>query len=163
MLADGRISLVVKPEVSEIDFQNAVTVNGGRVPGLTTRRVDTTVELGSGQSFVIGGLLKASSTNNFSKLPGAGDVPVLGALFRSNGWKRDETELMIVVTPYLVKPVAANSIVLPTDGYKAPSELGRIFGGELYKGNSGEKRPTPKMAPPTTVRGGSAPAPGFSN
>ena len=163
VLADGRISLIVKPEVSEIDFQNAVTVNGGRVPGLTTRRVDTTVELGSGQSFVIGGLLKASNTNNFSRTPGAGDVPILGALFRSNAWKRDETELMIVVTPYLVNPVAANKIVLPTDGYRAPSELGRIFGGELYKRGPTGTRPVPTMAPPTTVRGGSAPAPGFSN
>ena len=163
VLADGRISLIVKPEVSEIDFQNAVTVNGGRVPGLTTRRVETTVELGSGQSFVIGGLLKASSTNNFSKIPGVGDVPILGALFRSNGWKRGETELMIVVTPYLVNPVAANKIVLPTDGYRAPSELGRIFGGEVYKSGPSAKRPVPTMAPPTTVRGGGAPAPGFSN
>jgi pilus assembly protein CpaC len=163
VLADGRISLTVKPEVSEIDFQNAVTVNGSRIPGVTTRRVETTVELGSGQSFVIGGLLKASSTNNFSKIPGVGDVPILGALFRSNGWKRGETELMIVVTPYLVNPVAANKIVLPTDGYRAPSELGRIFGGEVYKSGPTAKRPVPTMAPPTTVRGGGAPAPGFSN
>lgn len=162
VLADGRISLTVKPEVSEIDFQNAVIVNGGRVPGLTTRRVETTVELGSGQSFVIGGLLRASNTNNFSKIPGIGDVPVLGALFRSNGWKRGETELMIVVTPYLVNPVAANKIVLPTDGYRAPSELGRIFGGQLYRNGATGKRPEPTMAPPTTVRG-SIPAPGFSN
>ena len=163
VLADGRISLTVKPEVSEIDFQNAVTVNGSRIPGVTTRRVETTVELGSGQSFVIGGLLKASSTNNFSKIPGVGDVPILGALFRSNGWKRGETELMIVVTPYLVNPVAANKIVLPTDGYRAPSELGRIFGGEVYKSGPAAKRPVPTMAPPTTVRGGGVPAPGFSN
>ena len=163
VLADGRISLTVKPEVSEIDFQNAVTVNGSRIPGVTTRRVETTVELGSGQSFVIGGLLKASSTNNFSKIPGVGDVPILGALFRSNGWKRGETELMIVVTPYLVNAVAANKIVLPTDGYRAPSELGRIFGGEVYKSGPTAKRPVPTMAPPTTVRGGGAPAPGFSN
>jgi pilus assembly protein CpaC len=171
VLADGRISLVVKPEVSEIDFQNSVLVNGGRVPGLTTRRVSTTVELGSGQSFVIGGLLKASTTNNFSKIPGAGDVPLLGALFRSNGWKRGETELMIVVTPYLVNPVAASKIVLPTDGYKAPSELGRIFGGQLYEGAKGSRANGPTVVPSVTVpadavtrsRGGAAAAPGFSN
>ena len=162
VLADGRISLTVKPEVSEIDFQNAVIVNGGRIPGLTTRRVETTVELGSGQSFVIGGLLRASSTNNFSKIPGAGDVPILGALFRSNSYQRGETELMIVVTPYLVNPVAANKIVLPTDGFRSPSELGRIFGGQSFRSGPSEKRPEPTMAPPTTVRG-SIPAPGFSN
>ena len=74
-----------------------------------------------------------------------------------------ETELMIVVTPYLVNPVAANKIVLPTDGYRAPSELGRIFGGEVYKSGPSAKRPVPTMAPPTTVRGGGVPAPGFSN
>jgi pilus assembly protein CpaC len=163
VLADGRISLAVKPEVSEIDFERAVNVNGGLVPGLTTRRVETIVELGSGQSFVIGGLLRASTTNKFSKIPGAGDVPVLGALFRSNGWKRGETELMIVVTPYLVNPVSAEKIVLPTDGYKAPSELGRIFGGQSYKSGPSEKRPVPTIAPATTVRGVSVPAPGFSN
>ncbi len=162
VLADGRISLAVKPEVSEIDFQRAVNVNGGLVPGLTTRRVETTVELGSGQSFVIGGLLRASSTNNFSKIPGAGDVPILGALFRSNSYQRGETELMIVVTPYLVNPVAANKIVLPTDGFRSPSELGRIFGGQSFKSGPSAKRPEPTMAPPTTVRG-SIPAPGFSN
>ena len=168
VLADGRISLIVKPEVSEID--RSVTVGG--IPGFTTRRVDTTVELGSGQSFVIGGLLKASNTSTFQKTPGAGDVPVLGALFRSTAWQRGETELMIVVTPYLVKPVAANKIVLPTDGYKAPTELGRIFGGQLYQGSSGEKRPVPTVAPARTVPAqpgsprapsGNSPAPGFSN
>lgn len=166
VLADGRISLVVKPEVSEIDR----TVQVGGVPGFTTRRVDTTVELGSGQSFVIGGLLKASNSNTMTKLPGAGDVPILGALFRSNSWQRGESELMVVVTPYLVKPVAASQIVLPTDGYRAPSELGRIFGGKLYEGTSGSKRTVPTVAPATTVPhdavtrpGGAAPAPGFSN
>jgi pilus assembly protein CpaC len=168
VLADGRISLVVKPEVSELDR----TVNVGGVFGFTTRRVDTTVELGSGQSFVIGGLMKATNNNNFTKLPGAGDVPVLGALFRSNSWQRGESELMIVVTPYLVKPVPANQIVLPTDGYKAPTELGRIFGGHLYQGTQGEHRSTPSVAPAKTVpvealgaapRNGKSPAPGFSN
>ena len=146
VLSDGRISLSVKPEVSEID--PTITVQG--YPGFKTRRVDTTVELGSGQSFVIGGLMKADNSNNMTKLPGAGDVPILGALFRSNAFKRGETELMIVVTPYLVKPVPASQIVLPTDGYKTPTELGRIFGGDLYKGAS-ERRPTPTTAPAQTI------------
>ena len=174
VLADGRISLVVKPEVSEIDRSVAV----GGVPGFITRRVETSVELGSGQSFVIGGLMKATNSNTMTKLPGAGDVPILGALFRSNAWQRGETELMIVVTPYLVKPVPANSIVLPTDGYKAPTELGRIFGGEMYKGST-ERRPVPTFKSPETVTQpnfnapaaslsapaarGATPAPGFSN
>ncbi len=173
VMSDGRISLRVKPEVSDLDYQNAVTFQGTTVPGISTRRAETTVELGSGQSFVIGGLLKATNANTMQKTPGVGDIPVLGALFRSNGFRRGETELMIVVTPYLVNPVAANQIVLPTDGYKAPTDLGRIFGGELYKGTTGEKRPQPSVAPPVTVpagsapgprpRGAAAPAPGFSN
>ena len=172
VLSDGRISLRVKPEVSELDYQNAVIFNGSTVPGLSTRRAETTVELGSGQSFVIGGLVKASNANTMQKTPGVGEIPVLGALFRSNGFRRGETELMIVVTPYLVNPVAASQIVLPTDGYKAPTDLGRVFGGQLYQGTTGEKRPVPQVAPPTTVpssgplpraRNGAAPAPGFSN
>jgi pilus assembly protein CpaC len=153
--ADGRITLKVAPEVSELDYSNAIELPnpGGqttRIPGSTNRRVDTTVELGSGQSFVIGGLLSASSTTNVSKIPGVGSIPVLGALFRSNGWKRGETELMIVITPYLVKPVSANQIVLPTDGYRAPTDLERVFNGETYKGTS-DKRPMPKLGAPQTV------------
>jgi pilus assembly protein CpaC len=162
VLADGRISLKVKPEVSELDYSNAITIGNARIPGTTNRRVETTVEIGSGQSFVIAGLLRSENSNTFVKTPGAGDVPILGALFRSNGYKRGETELMVVVTPYLVNPVAANKIVLPTDGYKAPTELGRIFGGQLYQGSSSEKRPVPTVAPPTTVPS-SRVAPGFSN
>lgn len=175
--ADGRITLKVAPEVSELDYSNALTLptSGGqatRIPGSTNRRVDTTVELGSGQSFVIGGLLKANTSNTVTKLPGAGDVPILGTLFRSNGFKRGETELMIVVTPYLVKPVSANQIVLPTDGYKNPTEAGRLLMGDLYKGSS-DKRPGPTSSAPQTVVKPSvgaalspktAPAaPGFSN
>ncbi len=172
VMSDGRISLRVKPEVSDLDYQNAITFQGTTVPGISTRRAETTVELGSGQSFVIGGLLKSSNANTMQKTPGVGDVPVLGALFRSNSFRRGETELMIVVTPYLVNPVAANQIILPTDGYKAPGDLARVFGGQLYQGTTGEKRPAPTVAPPTTVPGGAvgsrprkgaAPAPGFSN
>lgn len=168
--ADGRITLKVNPEVSELDYTNFLLVSGTKIPGSTTRRVDTTVELGSGQSFVIGGLLKATTTNTMTRIPGVGNVPILGALFKSTGWQRGETELMIVVTPYLVRPTSANQIVLPTDGYRAPTELGRIFNDEVYGGKS-EKRPMPTMAPPQTVVKPSigaalspkAATPGFSN
>src|SRR4029453_1807362 len=95
VLADGRISLRVRPEVSQLDYSNAVTINSTRVPGLTTRRAETTVELGSGQSFMIGGLLQNSHNNSFEKTPGLGDVAILGALFRSNAFQRNETELVI--------------------------------------------------------------------
>ncbi|MFA6115853.1 MAG: type II and III secretion system protein family protein [Sphingomonas sp.] len=148
VLADGRISLRVRPEVSQLDYSNAVAIGSSRVPGLTTRRAETTVELGSGQSFMIGGLLQNSHNNSFEKTPGAGDVPILGALFRSNAFQRNETELVIIITPYLVKPVNANEIVLPTDGYKAPTDLDRVLLGQLGGGINGGDRPKPSMAPP---------------
>ncbi|HVI98881.1 MAG TPA: type II and III secretion system protein family protein [Sphingomonas sp.] len=153
VLSDGRISLRVRPEVSELDYANAVQVGGTTVPGLTTRRTETTVELGSGQSFVIAGLLSNNRANTIDKAPGLGDVPVLGALFRSNGWKHNETELVIVITPYLVKPVNANEVVLPTDGYREPTDLEHILLGEVGGGVSGADRPKPTMAAP-----GAAPA-----
>ena len=155
VLADGRISMRVRPEVSELSNEGAVKINGFDVPGITTRRAETTIELGSGQSFVIGGLLRSLNANSTQKAPGIGDLPVLGALFRSNSFRRNETELMIVVTPYLVKPVSANEIILPTDGYKAPTDLGRILLNQTFSGKSGERRPVPTMALPTTVRGAS--------
>ena len=178
VIADGRISLRVQPEVSELDYVNAVKIAGTDIPGLTTRRVQTTVELGSGQSFVIGGLLRSNNSNTVQKVPGVGDIPIIGALARSNTFKRGESELMIVVTPYLVNPVPASKIVLPTDGYKTPTELGRIFMGDMYKGAT-ESRPVPTTAPSQTIArpafgaslqaqpakkaaGGTSAAPGFS-
>ena len=162
VLADGRISLRVRPEVSQLDYSNAVTLGGTRIPGLTTRRAETTVELGSGQSFMIGGLLQNSHNNSFEKTPGVGDVPILGALFRSNAYQRNETELVIVITPYLVKPVNANDIVMPTDGYKAPTDLDRVLLGQLGGGTNGGDRPKPSMAPPVGAQpafGAAAPVP----
>jgi len=147
VLADGRISLRVKPEVSSLDSSSAVTFGGTSIPGISTRRSETTIELGSGESMMIAGLLQNSHNNSFDKAPGLGDVPILGALFRSNAWQRNETELVIVITPYLVKPVNANQIVLPTDGYKAPDDLQRLLGGQLGGGTSGGDRPKPMMAP----------------
>jgi pilus assembly protein CpaC len=107
------------------------------------------VELGSGQSFMIAGLLRNTTTNTVQKLPGAGDVPIPGALFRSTGFKRGETELVIVVTPYLVNPVDANAIKLPTDGYQAPNDVQRIFGNMESDGRTGRDRPKPSEAPPS--------------
>ena len=166
VLSDGRISLRVRPEVSQLSAAGAVTIGGTQVPALTTRRAETTVELGSGQSFMIAGLMQNSHDNQVTKAPGIGDIPVLGALFRSNGFKRNETELVIVITPYLVKPVDANQIVLPTDGYRAPTDADRVLLGTLASGKSGEDRPKPRMAlpsaPPPSV-GAVAPAPVLPN
>lgn len=148
VLANGRISIRVRPEVSELSSQGAVTLNGFQVPALTIRRTETTVELGSGESFMIAGLLSNNAQNALDKAPGLGDVPILGNLFRSRSFRRGETELVIVVTPYLVKPVNERDIVYPTDGFRAASELEQLL---LYKetsGKEGETRPMPSAAEP---------------
>ncbi|NNC72265.1 MAG: type II and III secretion system protein family protein [Sphingomonadaceae bacterium] len=154
VLANGRISMRVRPEVSELSDQGAIQLNGFTVPALTTRRAETTVELGSGQSFMIAGLLQNSHNSTVDRTPGLGDVPVLGALFRSNRWRRSETELVIVVTPYLVQPVSANQIALPTDGYRSPSDLERLLLGRTFSGETNAERAGPTMAPPATVQPG---------
>jgi pilus assembly protein CpaC len=154
VLEGGRISMRVRPEVSEISSAGAVKLNGFEVPGLTTRRAETTVELGSGQSFMIGGLLSNSGNNSVEKAPFLGDIPILGALFRSQGFRRNETELVIVVTPYLVKPVSADQIALPTDGYRNGGEAERLLLNRQHDSRSGEQRPRPTIAPPVTVAPG---------
>jgi pilus assembly protein CpaC len=159
VLADGRISMRVRPEVSQLTTAGSVTLNGFTIPGITTRRAETTVELGSGQSFMIGGLLSNNHTNSTDKAPGLGDLPILGALFRSNKFQRSETELMIIVTPYLVKPVSASAIRLPTDGYKAPTDFERVVGGQTFSGKSGGTRPQPTLAPPVNAPPGALSAP----
>jgi pilus assembly protein CpaC len=147
VLANGRISLRVRPEVSELTTQGSVTLNGYSIPGITVRRTETTVELGSGQSFMIAGLLSNNSQNTIQKLPGAGDLPILGSLFRSTSYRKGETELVIVVTPYLVNPVDGNQIVLPTDGFSAPNDLQRILGNMDSDPVRAKDRPRPTAAP----------------
>lgn len=155
VLANGRISLRVRPEVSELSSQGAVSVNGFQIPALTIRRAETSIELGSGQSFMIAGLMSNSAQNTIDKAPGVGDVPILGNLFRSRSFRRGETELVIVVTPYLVQPVNDSDIKLPTDGFRAANELQSFLGYRENDGVSGEVRPGPtasdKDAPPPVV------------
>jgi pilus assembly protein CpaC len=159
VLADGRISMRVRPEVSELSDAGSVKLNGFTVPALTTRRAETTVELGSGQSFMIAGLLKNSNTNSIDKAPLLGDLPIIGALFRSTKFRRQETELVIVVTPYLVRPVSGQ-LALPTDGYRAPTDGSRVFLGQSYGGVSGPAATAPAPAP--AIGGSTAvAAPGF--
>ncbi|WP_260929751.1 type II and III secretion system protein family protein [Novosphingobium sp. 9] len=147
VLANGRISLRVRPEVSELSSDGEVTLNGYSVPALTVRRTETTVELGSGQSFMIAGLLSTSEQNSIQKMPGAGDIPVLGSLFRSTSYQRGETELVIVVTPYLVNPVTGAQIALPTDGFQSANELQQILGNAAHDGQSSAPRTGATMAP----------------
>lgn len=156
VLANGRISIRVLPEVSELSSQGAVTLNGFQIPALTIRRAETTVELGSGQSFMIAGLMSNNAQHSINKAPGVGDVPILGNLFRSRSFQKGETELVIVVTPYLVKPVNDRDIVLPTDGFRAANELESLLGYKAHAGETGATRPGP------TARDQSAPPPGVS-
>lgn len=128
VLANGRISMRVRPEVSELSSQGAVTLNGFQIPALTIRRAETSIELGSGQSFMIAGLMSNNAQTTIDKAPGLGDVPILGNLFRSQSFRKGETELVIVVTPYLVKPVNARDIKLPTDGYFAADTAEQVLG-----------------------------------
>jgi pilus assembly protein CpaC len=161
VLADGRISMRVRPEVSQLDDANGVTLNGFRVPALTTRRAETTVELGSGQSFMIAGLLQNTSTNSVDKAPILGDLPILGALFRSTKFQRQETEMVVIVTPYLTRPMSTQAAV-PTDGYRVPNDVQRDWEGQTYTGTSGRRDPTAIAAPAApALNGSTAVAPGF--
>ena len=146
VLSNGRISLRVRPEVSELSTQGAVTLNGFSIPALTVRRAETTIELGSGQSFMIAGLMSNNAQSTIQKMPGAGDLPIIGNLFKSTSFQKGQTELVIVVTPYLVKPVDANDIKLPTDGFKAPTVFQQILGNMENDGVSGGDRPKPTVA-----------------
>jgi pilus assembly protein CpaC len=151
VLEGGRISMRVRPEVSELSSEGAIRVGGVQVPSLTTRRAETTVELGSGQSFMIAGLLRNSNSNSIDKAPFLGDLPIIGALFRSNSFKRNETELVIVVTPYLVRPVNAGQIALPTDGSRTSTTLERVLLDKQESNRSGMPRPQPTLAQPRAV------------
>jgi len=130
------------------------------VPALITRRAETTVELGSGQSFMIAGLLRNSNTNSINKAPFLGDLPILGALFRSTSYQRSETELVIIVTPYLVRP-SSHQLVLPTDGYRTPNDAQGILGGQAYTGVSGPRPVAPAPAPGMSAGAAVTASPGF--
>lgn len=132
LLSGGRISLRVAPEVSQLSASGSVTINNFVIPALTTRQAETTVELASGQSFAIAGLLQDNINHNLSKLPGLGDLPVLGSLFRSDSFQRDESELVIIVTPYLVRPVSHEQMASPLDGLSTPNDVERILEGRSY-------------------------------
>lgn len=131
VLDEGRISLKVRPEVSELNDAASVEIRDIRVPGLSVRRAETTVELGSGQSFAIAGLVRANQSNLRRAVPLLSSIPVLGALFRSTRFQRQETELVIIVTPYLVSPVAPAQLAVPTDRVTPATSMGDLVAGRL--------------------------------
>lgn len=134
VLSEGRINLHVSPEVSQITDTGTVRLSDSKsslslsVPGLTVRRAETTVELGSGQSFAIAGLLQDNVLQNSSGLPLLGDLPIIGSLFRSSSFQRQETELVMLVTPYVVRPVSdPATLATPADGFTPATDLERIL------------------------------------
>ena len=132
VLSEKLISLYVKPEVSSISNSGAVVMNNIQIPALTTRRTETTVQLGSGESLVIGGLIQQQFSTDIDKIPGVGDIPVLGALFRSTHFRKNETELVIIVTPYVVRPITdPGSIPLPTDRVAPSNDWERVLEGKI--------------------------------
>ena len=154
---DGRINLKVISEVSELSQTGSpfTTIGGATavLPSMTTRRVDTTVQLGDGQSFVVAGLIRNNVTGSLEKFPGLGEAPVLGALFRSTEFQNDQTELMFIVTPRLVRPLVA-PVALPTDNHIIPSRGDVLLDG-MTEGKSPAAQPASApaaqpapMAPP---------------
>jgi pilus assembly protein CpaC len=150
VLSGERISMRVRPEVSELDFSNAIVINSFRIPALRTRRAETTVELGSGQSFAIAGMMQNTLNESIDKFPFMGDVPVLGTLFRSSRFLRNETELVIIVTPYIVQPVANPAqLAAPTDAFSPAKFIDRVFFGKLTQPGPGPRPPArPSLAGP---------------
>ena len=131
VLTQSLIHMEVQPEVSELDVSNGIKVDNFNIPALTTRRAKTTVELAPGEGFMIAGLLKDQTAATISQLPGAMDLPILGALFRSTEFQRNETELVIAVTPYIVDPLKNSDIKMPTDDFRPASDMEMFFYGAL--------------------------------
>lgn len=155
VLSENRISLQISTEVSELSNTGSFTLGGTSgtgvtIPALAVRRAETTVELPSGGSFAIAGLLQNTSKQAIDAFPGIKDMPVLGALFRSRDFQSDQSELVVLVSAYLVDPTHASKIALPTDKFVAPSDPETILLGKLNETHDADK-PAPKTTPPGKV------------
>ena len=149
VLEDGIINLVVAPEVSSIDPSASINIDNIIIPGLQTRRAKTTLELRDGQSFAIAGLLRKDFQDTVRQFPVLGSIPIIGALFRSTGFQKEETELVIIVTPRLVKPLPAGQVAaLPTERAGEPNELELFLNGRIDNGVS--SNPLAGVAAPST-------------
>ena len=152
VLGPDRVNLRVRPEVSELSDNGAVElpIAGGtiRIPALSVRRAETTIELGSGQSFAIAGLLQRSTAQLGNGIAGVSEIPVLGALFRSNAFRRAETELVIIVTPYLVRPVSDPRVLQgPTETFRPATDLDRVLFMRQAARGALPGRPSPAVPP----------------
>ena len=132
VLTESRIRIKVEPEVSEISDEGAITLQSGlTIPAIATRRAKTTVELAPGESFMIAGLILDEMQSTIDQLPGLSEIPVLSSLFRSTAYQREETELVLAITPYLVDPLLSGDIKMPTDQFKPASLMETFFYGAL--------------------------------
>lgn len=160
ILADGVINLVVEPEVSSIDPTASIVLNDITIPGLQTRRAKTTLELRDGESFAIAGLIRQDFSTTVRQVPLLGSIPIIGSLFRSSGFKRGETELLIVVTPRLVQPIRPNQVALPTERVGDPTELDLFLLGRTDNAVPAippvqqQMRPKPETKPAPQTGGG---------
>lgn len=154
VLDQDKIAMRINPEVSELDFssQTTVVVSGFIVPALRVRRTSTQVEMKDGQTLALAGLLADQHRNAIKKYPILGDLPVLGTLFRSSEFQKSETELVILVTPHLVKPQKAGAPRLPTDKYVEPNDLEFYLLGRM-EGKMGQPKPPQAVPPPTNIPG----------
>ncbi|WP_223262343.1 type II and III secretion system protein family protein [Variovorax beijingensis] len=142
VLSNDRIVLKVAPEASDLDYTNSLSIGGVAVPAISTRRADTTVELGDGESFIIGGLVSRTTTSNADKVPLLGDIPVLGTFFKQNKYQMSEKELVILVTPHLVKPIARGTALAPyLPGGAAEQRDGPVWRAHLLGPASGTTVP----------------------
>ncbi|MDR6427029.1 pilus assembly protein CpaC [Variovorax paradoxus] len=141
VLSNERIVLKVAPEASDLDYTNSLSIGGVAVPAISTRRADTTVELGDGESFIIGGLVSRTTTSNADKVPLLGDIPVLGTFFKQNKYQMNEKELVILVTPHLVKPIARGTDLGPYLPGGAEQRDGPVWRAHLLGPASGTTVP----------------------
>jgi pilus assembly protein CpaC len=140
---DGdHLSLRVRPDISQLSTQGEVSVSGFIIPALTVRRAETTVNLASGESFALAGLLQHTTDQEISKIPWIGDIPILGALFRSNKFQNNESELVILITPYLVQPTT-QPLSSPVAGLQLPNDVQQVFLNDIYR----QKLPAPPQGP----------------
>src|SRR6185295_3570794 len=156
VLADGVINMVVQPEVSSIDPTASIVINNLTIPGLQTRRAKTVVEMRDGESFALAGLLRKDFQDTIRQVPFLGSLPIIGALFRSTGFQHEETELVIIVTPRLVRPVRAGSLKVPTDRVGPPNEADLLLNGRTDTGVPPSAAPfvqpaAPPPPPPAVV------------
>ena len=154
VLADGVINMIVAPEVSSIDPTASIVINNLRIPGLQTRRAKTVVELRDGESFAMAGLLRRDFQDTVRQFPILGSIPIIGTLFRSTNFQREETELVIIVTPRLVRPVRAGTLKVPTDRVGPPAEADLFLLGRTDTGvppSPGAAVVPPPPPPPPVV------------